>query len=95
MINISYKAESMLITFHYQLICSSLIKQLKAGVGKIGQTSKSQLDFESISLKKIPLPPFRPPSKATPPKHKTTLTILYPQLGDIYHIQQALLAFLG
>lgn len=33
---------------------------IKAGVGNVVETSKGKLDFEA---EKVPLPPFRPPSK--------------------------------
>ena len=39
------------------------------------ETSQSKLDFESTQPK-TPTPPFRPPPKATPPKHMTSFLAL-------------------
>lgn len=53
--------------------------QMAKALGNIQETSKRQPRFLKYPTEKIPPPPLRPPSKATPPKHMnahclTTLT---------------------
>ena len=57
---------------------SKYFLSLKPGVGKVGKSCKSKLNFESIQPKiNISPPLFRPHCKATPPKHTNRQTVLW------------------